>query len=95
MAKKLKLYVCTKGKACKKRGGKKVFDKLEEAIRDFDLEKNVCVKKTSCLGKCGKGPAIELQPLDRIYGSVFPETCEDFVRALKKKGKPPKKLRIG
>jgi len=94
MAKKLKLYVCTKGKTCKKRGAKKVFEGLEKAIEDFYLEKKVCVKKTGCLGKCGKGPTIDVQPLDHMYGSIFPDVCEDFVRALRRKGKPPKKFRI-
>lgn len=95
MARKLKLFVCTEGKHCKKRGAKKVLCALAEQLQSYGLENKICLKKSECLGKCGRGPAIEVQPLDRFYGNLEPGNCEDFVRALKRKRKPPKKLRLG
>lgn len=95
MARKLKLFVCTKGKHCKKRGADAVMCALAEQLESFGLEDKVCLKKSDCLGKCGRGPAIQVKPLDRIYGNLEPKECEDFVRALKKKNKPPKKLLLG
>jgi (2Fe-2S) ferredoxin len=95
MSQKLKLLVCTKGKHCKKRGAKKVLCALAEELENYGLEDTVCLKKSECLGKCGRGPAIEVQPIDKIYGLVNEGLCKDFVRALKKKNKPPKKLRLG
>ena len=92
MAGKLKLVVCTKGKACKKRGAKKVFCALEEQIEDFGLEKKICLKKSDCLGYCGQGPTVEVKPLDHLYGWLEPSDCFDLVKALKKKRKPVKRL---
>ena len=92
MAIKLKLLVCTKGKHCKKRGAKKVLCALAEQLEIFGLDDKICLKKSDCLGKCGRGPAIQVKPLDKFYGNVEPDTCEDFVKAIKKKSKPPRKL---
>ena len=95
MSQKLKLLVCTKGKHCKKRGAEKVLCALAEQLESYGLEDKVCLKKSECLGKCGRGPAIRVKPLDLFYGNIDPTIAEDFVRALKKKNKPPKKLRLG
>lgn len=95
MARKLKLILCTKGKHCKKRGAKKVLCALAEQIEQFGLDEKICLKKSDCLGKCGRGPTMQVQPTDRYYGNLEPELCEDFVRSLKKKRKPPKYLRLG
>ncbi|MBX9685811.1 MAG: (2Fe-2S) ferredoxin domain-containing protein [Candidatus Obscuribacterales bacterium] len=95
MGQKLKLFVCTKGKHCKKRGAKKILCALLDSLETFGLEDKVCLKKSDCLGKCGRGPAVQVMPRDEYYGNFEADDCEDFVKALKKKGKPPKGLLLG
>ncbi len=94
MAQKLKLVVCTKGKHCKKRGAKKILCALAQELENFGLEDKICLKKSECLGKCGRGPAIQIKPLDSFYGNVEPQHCKEFVRSLKLKKKPPKSLKL-
>ncbi len=84
MAKKLKLLVCTKSH-CKKRGSKKMMRSLEEQVQDLNLEDVVCIKKSSCLGKCGRGPVAKVKALNLFYGHLQPVDSEDIVRSLKKK----------
>ena len=94
MARKLKVLICTEGKHCRKRGAKKVHCALLEQLESFGIEDSVCLKKSECLGQCGRGPAVQVQPLDRFYGLAEPEHCKDFVRSIKKKRKPPKSLQL-
>ena len=91
MANKLKLIICTKGKHCKKRGAKKVLSALEDALEDYGLENKICLKKSDCLGKCGRAPMMQVQSTELYYGNLAPDFCVDFVKYLKKKKKPPKK----
>lgn len=92
MAKKLQLFVCTKGKHCKRRGAKKILCRLAEELQEHGLEKKICLKKSECLGKCGRGPAVQVLPTEEIYGLIKSDHCEEFVLGLKHKKRPPKKL---
>lgn len=94
MANKLKLIICTKGKHCKRRGAKKIHCALAEALEDHGLDSKICLKKSECLGKCGAGPTVQMMPSEKYYGNLEVDNAKDFVRSLKKKNKPPKKLML-
>ena len=52
-----KVLVCQKSGCCK-RGGKAVMKQLQKVIDDRQLDGQVCVKATGCMGKCSKGPVM-------------------------------------
>lgn len=77
-----KLLVCTKGKTCCKLGGKDVYRALKNEIENLGLESTIKIKKTDCLGYCGRGPAVKVKHGKLTYGRVSPKDCRDIVRSL-------------
>ena len=79
MGKPTKIYVCTQGKKCPKRGSKKVLAQLqsEVAAQASSLE----VKGCGCLGTCKKGPSLIVSPDKVRYGRVKPEDAAELVKA--------------
>lgn len=95
MGEKLKLFVCTKGKHCKKSGAKKVMCALMDQLEELGLEDDVSIKKSDCLGQCSKAPAVQVKPHNFYYGRIDPDDCEEIIKSLsKEKKKPVKKLLI-
>lgn len=82
---KKKIIVCTKGKTCKKLGSKDVYCSLEKQIEKMGLEKDIILKKSDCLGACGRGPAVKVKPNKWHYGRVSPDDCKEILRSLVKK----------
>ena len=93
--KSMKLFVCTKGKKCPKRGGKEVFTALEEGAKAQGLDVDVIPSK--CLGLCKKGPSVVLMPGKEKITRVDPEDAADLLAkhcggtASESKGKKKKK----
>jgi len=79
MGKPTKIYVCTDGKKCPKRGSKKVLAELKAEVekQSSSLE----VKGCGCLGTCKKGPSLIVSPDKVRYGRVKPEDSADIVKA--------------
>lgn len=92
MAKRLKLLVCTKGKHCKKRGAKEILCGLSEQLECQGLKSKISLKKSECLGKCSRGPAVQIMPEDQFCSISDKNVVENFVRKLKKKKKAPKEF---
>lgn len=78
MGKPTKIYVCTQGKKCPKRGSKKVLAQLEAEIAA--QESSVEAKGCGCLGTCKKGPSLIVSPDKVRYGSVKPEDAAELVK---------------
>jgi NADH-quinone oxidoreductase subunit F/NADP-reducing hydrogenase subunit HndC len=90
---KQKVFVCTKGKTCRKRGAREVFCALEQEIEAQGLEEQIKLKKTECMGHCGKGPTVKIKPDKVWYGSVSPRDCAEIIRSLLAKT-PISRLRL-
>jgi (2Fe-2S) ferredoxin len=82
---KPKIVVCTKGKTCRKRGAKDVFCALEAQLEELGLEKQICLKKSDCLGRCGRGPTVKVKPDKYFYSGVRPSDCHDIIASLIRK----------
>ncbi len=78
----MKVLVCTKGRKCRKRGSKGVLTALRDAVDDHDLGDTIKVKKSDCLGICGKGPVVYVRRGKICYAYVTESDCEDIVRSL-------------
>lgn len=91
MAKQQKVLVCTKGKACRKRGSKELFCALEKTIETLGLDKDICLKKSDCMGHCGRGPAVKVKRDKIVYGWVALADIRELVWSLVS-GRPLKRL---
>ena len=69
-----KITVCI-GSSCHLKGSREVVEKLQELIKDNDLEDNIELAGTFCMGNCQKGVSVSIN--DKLF-SVSPETVERF-----------------
>ncbi len=79
MGKPTKIYVCTQGKKCPKRGSKKVLEQLQAEVAN--QASSLEVKGCGCLGLCKKGPSLIVTPDKVRYGRVKPEDSYEIVKA--------------
>lgn len=61
-----KILLCKKS-SCWKRGGKAIYEKITEELREQGLEDNVIVKKTGCMGRCKSAPNLVVLPSKNRY----------------------------
>lgn len=92
--KKTKIYVCTEGKKCPKKGSEKVAKALHRAVEDQDKEGSIVVKECKCLDLCKKGPAVVVIPDKAKYGRVTPDDAAEIVSAALAKSGPVKRLEV-
>lgn len=71
-----KVLVCQKSSCCQ-RGGKAVLKRIQQVVRDRQLEEQVTLRSTGCMGNCGKGPLVVIGKT-RCRG-VTPKTVESLL----------------
>ncbi|NJL02545.1 MAG: (2Fe-2S) ferredoxin domain-containing protein [Spirulinaceae cyanobacterium RM2_2_10] len=52
---RIKILVCQKSK-CRKRGGQRIYEAIEAAVRDRGLQAQVTLKSSGCLKRCSSAP---------------------------------------
>jgi len=54
---RIRILVCQKSNCCK-RGGSAVMAQLQKVVGDRDLNEQVSIQGTGCMGKCNSGPVV-------------------------------------
>ena len=75
---KAKVLICQKSN-CWKRGGKKVYEELENILGARGLRGQLEIKKTGCLKQCKKAPALVMLPDKARYNRVKPKQVGELV----------------
>ena len=70
----MKITVCI-GSSCHIKGSRQVVEQLQNLIQKNNLDKEVELAGTFCMGKCQEGVCITVN--DDLY-SVTPDTVESF-----------------
>ncbi len=70
----MKITVCI-GSSCHIKGSRQVVEELRRLIREHQLEDQVELCGTFCLGKCQQGVCVMV---DETFHSVSPSTVQDF-----------------
>lgn len=83
MGKPAKIYVCTRGKKCPKRGSEKVLEELQAEIERQGAADSVEVKGCKCLDLCKKGPVVVVLPSKVKYGRVEKSDCAEIIKTHK------------
>ena len=73
----MKITVCI-GSSCHIKGSRQVVEKLQQLISANNLENDVELGATFCMGNCQKGVCVTVN--DTLY-SVTPESTEEFFRS--------------
>ncbi|WXR60872.1 NADH-quinone oxidoreductase subunit NuoF [Peptostreptococcaceae bacterium AGR-M142] len=85
------LLVCN-GEACKNNESKKITRLLKQYIKRYNLNEEVEVVQTGCLGLCDLSPAIIVYPNGILYQKVQPEDIEELVKSHFIEDKPLQRL---
>ena len=72
----MKITVCI-GSSCHIKGSRQVVEQLQKLISANNLENEVELGATFCMGNCQKGVCVTVD--DEFY-SVTPETTEEFFK---------------
>ncbi len=65
---------------CGNRNSEEIFFKLKNYVREKGLIREVMVSRSLCLGQCGKGPIITVQPDDIWYMGITLEDCSEIIK---------------
>ncbi len=72
------LMVCT-GTGCVAAGGMRLKDKLDEAIKEKNLQNDYLVVGTGCNGFCSVGPILVVQPEGTFYQKVGIKDIDEII----------------
>lgn len=70
----MKVTVCI-GSSCHIKGSRQVVEQLQRLISENNLESQVELAGTFCLGRCQEGVCVTV---DEEFHSVSPDTVEEF-----------------
>ncbi len=75
------LYVCTGGD-CKDNNAKKLRSRLKDVVKERELKERVKVEECSCVGRCGKGPVVVVEPGGEYHERLKPRDAERIIGAV-------------
>jgi len=67
---------------CLQKDGKEIIAKFMEEIQDRDLDSEIMVTSTGCLGLCSMGPIVMIYPDTIWYGKVTVDDVEEIMDAI-------------
>lgn len=86
---KYHIFVCTSSRLtgenkgfCVQQKGKDIIQAFVEEVQERDLDSDVLVTNTGCLGLCTMGPVVMIYPEQIWYGKVTVEDVEEIMDAL-------------
>lgn len=77
-----RIHCCT-STGCRAASSVEVFKNLKIAVDDASLDSTVEVVGVGCMGFCGRGPLVQIDPDDVLYEEVKPEEAASIIGALK------------
>ncbi|HAC62118.1 MAG TPA: NADH-quinone oxidoreductase subunit NuoF [Cyanothece sp. UBA12306] len=79
---KSKQIRCCTASGCLSCGADNIRNSLKSAIKEADLEEQVELRSVGCMGLCGQGPSIEIEPEKTLYHNVTPENACAIIATL-------------
>ncbi|MCC8174586.1 MAG: NADH-quinone oxidoreductase subunit NuoF [Odoribacter sp.] len=91
MSYKMHILVCG-GTGCHASSSKTVISRLEDYLKERNLENEVQVIATGCFGFCEKGPIVKIMPDNTFYVQVKPEDTQEIINEHIIKGRKVERL---
>ena len=79
--KNIRVHCCT-STGCRAANSLSVRDNLANAVQDSGLSDRVEVLGVGCMGFCGRGPLVQIDPHNTLYEEVTPEDAPSIIDAL-------------
>jgi len=83
--KNTRVYCCT-STGCQAANSMEIKKNLEAAVKDTGLGDRVQIVGVGCMGCCGRGPLVQLDPEEILYEEVTPEQAASIIGAIAGKG---------
>lgn len=80
--KRIRIHCCT-STGCQAASSLLIKERLDQAILDQGLQDDVQAVSVGCMGFCGQGPMVEIDPDAVLYEKVTPDDAPSIVAALK------------
>jgi bidirectional [NiFe] hydrogenase diaphorase subunit len=80
--KNIRIHCCT-STGCRASDSLGVKKMLDKAVEDNQLQDEDEVVGVGCMGFCGRGPLVEIDPQELMYEEVTPETAPSIIASLK------------
>ncbi|MDX2100785.1 MAG: NAD(P)H-dependent oxidoreductase subunit E, partial [Leptolyngbyaceae cyanobacterium bins.59] len=80
--KQVRVHCCT-STGCRAAESVEVMNAMKVAVQDQGLEDRVEVVGVGCMGFCGRGPLVQIDPMNELYEEVTPHNASTIVDALK------------
>ncbi len=87
---RLQFLVCN-GTSCVSSESSKIIERLNQLIKEKNIQ-DVSVIPTGCIGFCGEGPIVKVQPDNVFYTKVKVEDCESLINFHVLQGNPVQRL---
>ena len=91
MSYKMHILVCG-GTGCRASSSKNIISRMEDYLKEKNLEDEVQVIATGCFGFCEKGPIVKIMPDNTFYTQVKPEDAEEIINEHIIKGRKVERL---
>jgi bidirectional [NiFe] hydrogenase diaphorase subunit len=73
---------CCMAAGCMSSRGAEIKEAIQQAVSGNGLENRVEVRRVGCMGSCGQGPMVGVEPAGLLYQHVTPENAPSIVGAL-------------
>ena len=83
--KSIRVYCCT-STGCRAANSLLVKDNLTKTVKESGLSDRVEVVGVGCMGFCGRGPLVQIDPQDTLYEEVTPEDAPSIIDTLNGNG---------
>ncbi len=79
--KSIRVHCCT-STGCQASNSVDVMKNMKNAVKTLGLEDRVQVVGVGCMGACGRGPLVQIDPDEILYEEVEPENAASIIDAL-------------
>ena len=79
--KSIRVHCCT-STGCQAANSVDVMKNMKNAVKAAGLEERIEVVGVGCMGFCGRGPLVQIDPDDTLYEEVEPENAASIIDAL-------------
>ena len=89
---KTRILICMTG--CRALGAASVAEQFKKSLALAELQEQVAVVETGCIGLCAMAPTILIEPYNYLYGGVKPEDVQEIIETTIRQGKPVDRLAV-
>jgi bidirectional [NiFe] hydrogenase diaphorase subunit len=79
--KPVRVHCCT-STGCRAADAMGIYGNLQQAVKDHHLDDHVEVVGVGCMGFCGRGPLVQVDPDERLYEEVVPDDAASIIEAM-------------